>query len=88
MTEAATLPYGLSETRPLIILGMHRSGTSLTARLLGQAGMQMGVDLPMNDESRPCAGFFCLRFLIRAILLLGVHPKGATQQPTLENKGA
>jgi hypothetical protein len=37
---------------PVIILGMHRSGTSLVARLLAEAGIHMGSDLSVNAESR------------------------------------
>ncbi len=36
---------------PVILLGMHRSGTSLIARLLGRAGLFMGNDRDRNNES-------------------------------------
>ena len=36
---------------PLIVIGMHRSGTSLVARLLRRAGVHLGADLNDHDES-------------------------------------
>lgn len=35
----------------IIVVGMHRSGTSLVSRLLGQLGVFMGADLNMHAES-------------------------------------
>lgn len=43
-----------SGTYPLIVIGMHRSGTSLVARLLSEAGVHMGADCTQHHES----GFF------------------------------
>jgi hypothetical protein len=40
----------LRQTKPVILLGMHRSGTSLTARLLQDAGIFMGDHLTVNEE--------------------------------------
>ncbi len=37
---------------PVIIIGMHRSGTSMLARILGRAGIYMGYDLTEDYESR------------------------------------
>jgi hypothetical protein len=37
---------------PLLVLGMHRSGTTLIARLLGAAGIFMGSRLSSNYEPR------------------------------------
>ena len=49
---------------PLIVIGMHRSGTSLLTRLLHQAGVPMGSDQNVHDES---AFFLELnKFLFRA----------------------
>jgi LPS sulfotransferase NodH len=42
----------LTALQPVILIGMHRSGTSLLTRLLGMVGVQMGQDLSKNDESR------------------------------------
>jgi hypothetical protein len=39
-------------TPPLIILGMHRSGTSLLARILNELGVYLGKDLHGHFESR------------------------------------
>ena len=36
---------------PLIIIGMHRSGTSMLARILDKAGVYMGYDLTNDHES-------------------------------------
>jgi hypothetical protein len=49
---------------PLIVIGMHRSGTSLLTKLLYQAGVPMGNDRNVHDES---AYFLELnKFLFRA----------------------
>jgi hypothetical protein len=37
--------------RPIVVIGMHRSGTSLVARILAAAGVQMGADRNTHDES-------------------------------------
>ncbi|NVK05626.1 MAG: sulfotransferase [Flavobacteriia bacterium] len=39
--------------RPIIIIGMHRSGTSLVAKLLHDAGVNMGAHRDHNEESMP-----------------------------------
>ncbi len=36
---------------PLIVMGMHRSGTSLVTRILRAAGVEMGADANVHDES-------------------------------------
>ena len=36
---------------PIIVVGMHRSGTSLVSRLLSELGVFMGADLNMHAES-------------------------------------
>jgi len=41
----------LRATEPLILLGMHRSGTSLTVRLLADAGIHMGSWLSRDAEA-------------------------------------
>ena len=40
---------------PIIIIGMHRAGTSLLTRILQQSGIFIGNDLDNNNESH----FFC-----------------------------
>jgi hypothetical protein len=42
----------LAEQPPIIIVGMHRSGTSLVARLLHLLGIHMGSDPDPNAESK------------------------------------
>jgi hypothetical protein len=69
--------------RPLILAGMHRSGTSLTASILAAAGVYLGDDLlPAqhgNDE-----GHFedvgILRFHERVLRSLGLESDGFTTQ--------
>ena len=48
MSTPATVP---GPGFPLVVIGMHRSGTSLVARLLAAAGVQMGADRNVHDES-------------------------------------
>jgi hypothetical protein len=38
--------------QPIIIVGMHRSGTSLVSRTLQQCGIELGADQEKNNESR------------------------------------
>jgi hypothetical protein len=60
VTTAATTALG--NPSPLVVIGMHRSGTSLVARLLAAAGVHIGADLNTHAES----GFF--RELNRGVL--------------------
>jgi len=41
----------LKDCEPVIIIGMHRSGTSMVSRLLKAMGVHMGNDLSINAES-------------------------------------
>ena len=41
----------LRKSQPLIVIGMHRSGTSLVARLLNDLGIHMGHNLSRDAES-------------------------------------
>jgi len=45
----ANRPHG---TNPIVVIGMHRSGTSLVSRLLDQSGVLMGKDLQSDHESK------------------------------------
>lgn len=58
--DGAVLAYARP---PVILIGMHRSGTSLLTRMLGAAGLFVGRDLENNHESR----FFieCNHWLLR-----------------------
>lgn len=38
--------------KPIILLGMHRSGTSLLARILSELGIYMGNDVNIHHESK------------------------------------
>jgi LPS sulfotransferase NodH len=46
----------LAERPPIIVVGMHRSGTSLLCRLLGMMGIHLGRDLGENNESHHLQG--------------------------------
>src|SRR5699024_9625556 len=41
----------LEDFKPIIVVGMHRSGTSLLSRVLSDIGVFMGNDLSINHES-------------------------------------
>jgi hypothetical protein len=45
------IEHQLRQTQPLIILGMHRSGTSLAVRLLSGLGLHMGHHLSRDAEA-------------------------------------
>jgi hypothetical protein len=51
MTELDGRASRLAATQPLILLGMHRSGTSLTVRLLVDLGFHMGSWLSRDAEA-------------------------------------
>ena len=50
---------------PVIIIGMHRSGTSMLTRQLHALGIHMGKDLTINAEAR------CFQELNRGLLAAG-----------------
>jgi len=54
----------VNRAEPTVVLGMHRSGTSLVAKLLREAGVFMGEDLDSHGESRSLRKLN--RFLLRA----------------------
>jgi uncharacterized coiled-coil protein SlyX len=68
-----------SRHRPLVVVGMHRSGTSLTASILGSAGLHLGDSLVPASRSN-VAGYFEDREFVslhRAALdTLGHDPEG------------
>lgn len=41
----------LPNNDPIIIIGMHRSGTSLVAKILYELGVHIGIELDINNES-------------------------------------
>jgi hypothetical protein len=49
--SAGQAPSAIGQMQPLIVLGMHRSGTSLTVRLLVDLGIHMGSWLSRDAES-------------------------------------
>ncbi|MGF1605617.1 MAG: sulfotransferase [Rhodothalassiaceae bacterium] len=48
----AGAPSGPASPAPILILGMHRSGTSLLTRVLAQAGLFLGRSVNAEDEAR------------------------------------
>ncbi|MFW5940644.1 MAG: sulfotransferase [Chloroflexota bacterium] len=50
MTSADDVERTITEMQPLILLGMHRSGTSLMVRLLADVGVHMGRRLSRDAE--------------------------------------
>lgn len=67
--------------RPLLIGGMHRSGTSLTASLVASAGIDLGPELLGANASNPAGHFEDLGiqdFHTRCLLAHGVSGEGYT----------
>jgi hypothetical protein len=76
---------------PLIILGMHRSGTSLTAGLLQQAGLQIGQELMGANSANPKGHFENVAFYHFHQSLLrsqGVSDDGWTLQAAIPVEAA
>ena len=67
--------------RPLLIGGMHRSGTSLTASLFAAAGLDLGPELLGANASNPMGHFEdlgILQFHCRALAAQGLGYEGYT----------
>lgn len=67
--------------RPLIIGGMHRSGTSLTASLFASAGINLGPELLGANDSNPSGHFEdcgVMRFHARSLAAHGICTEGYT----------
>ena len=65
--------------RPLIVAGMHRSGTSLTASLFAGAGIDFGPELLGANASNPLGHFEDIGFLLfhqRALVAQGLGSEG------------
>lgn len=45
-------PHPRSKRQPVIVLGMHRSGTSMLVGLLRDLGLHIGANTPRNNESK------------------------------------
>ena len=77
----------LSEQSAVIIAGMHRSGTSLTASLLQSAGIQIG-DRLMAGNSANATGYFedldFVEFHERVLSEGGIHVAGWSEQKQVE----
>lgn len=68
-------------SRPLLVGGMHRSGTSLTASLFAGAGLDLGPEMLGASPSNPAGHFEDLGFLAfhrRALEALGLCTDGYT----------
>src|SRR5947199_10146172 len=62
---------------PLLLAGMHRSGTSLVASWLARAGVDLGRDLLPADSGNPTGYFEALSFLdLDRRMLLAATPEG------------
>jgi len=46
-----TRQFVASGRPPIVIIGMHRSGTSIVTRMLGQLGLFVGKKKDMNHEA-------------------------------------
>src|SRR5947199_6137561 len=61
---------------PLLLAGMHRSGTSLVASWLARAGVDLGRDLLPADAGNPTGYFEALSFLdLDRRMLLAATPE-------------
>ncbi|WP_434221866.1 sulfotransferase [Limnospira platensis CENA597] len=81
------MPDKKSESQVLIITGMHRSGTSLTASLLQSAGLHIGRRLMQGTEFNPKGYFENIDFFEFHLDLLrsqGVNVDGWTLQDNLD----
>lgn len=77
----------LEESSPLVVLGMHRSGTSLVARWLNECGLFLGDELYGASEFNPHGYFEDVDFIRLHQALLeeqGLHPSGH-EQPVCRN---
>ena len=73
--------------RPLVICGMHRSGTSLTASLFSGAGVNVGDHLFGSDVGNSLGHFEDVSFLqfhMRALMALGCNLEGYVTRPLAE----
>jgi len=73
--------------RPLIICGMHRSGTSFVASLVAGAGVHLGDELLEASPGNPRGHFEdvgILDFHRQALVANGIVSEGYTTQPTVE----
>jgi hypothetical protein len=87
MEKTATMTPVSHQATPLIIAGMHRSGTSLAAALLQSSGLDVGKRLMGAGEFNPKGHFENLDFVEfhRSVLeSLGLHEAGWTLQNHLE----
>lgn len=81
------MPDKKSESQVLIITGMHRSGTSLTASLLQSAGLHIGRRLMQGTEFNPKGYFENIDFFEFHLDLLrsqGVNVDGWTLQDKID----
>ncbi|MDT9183032.1 sulfotransferase [Limnospira sp. PMC 289.06] len=81
------MPDKKSESQVLIMTGMHRSGTSLTASLLQSAGLHIGRRLMQGTEFNPKGYFENIDFFEFHLDLLrsqGVNVDGWTLQDNLD----
>jgi hypothetical protein len=69
----------ISHQRPVVVVGMHRSGTSLTASILGSAGLHLGEHLMPAARGNSAGHFEDVEFVSFHSDVLGAmghHPDG------------
>lgn len=83
MTAGVTASDGPGGERPLIICGMHRSGTSFVASLVAGAGLHLGDELLASSPGNPRGHFEdvgILEFHRTALVANGIVSEGYTTQ--------
>lgn len=86
MTAGVTASDGPGGERPLIICGMHRSGTSFVASLVAGAGVHLGDELLESSPGNPRGHFEdvgILEFHRTALVANGIVSEGYTTQPQI-----
>lgn len=86
MTAGVTASDGPGGERPLIICGMHRSGTSFVASLVAGAGVHLGDELLEASAGNPRGHFEdvgILEFHRQALVANGIVSEGYTTQAAI-----
>lgn len=86
MTAGSAASDGPGGERPLIICGMHRSGTSYVASLVAGAGVHLGDALLEASPGNPRGHFEdvgILEFHRQALVANGIVSEGYTTQPSI-----
>lgn len=73
------------KSKQVIVLGMHRSGTSLVAGILHKLGVNMGERMLGKSESNPCGHFEDLEFLYMNERILKMAGGYWNRPPSIES---